>query len=123
MPNNIAQGKLILILNDEVLTIGPDIHWARSEFAPPAKYETDIPVRNSDRVLHFVMEVGVMTQPGSDYLYGIDLIGNERTILTNDLTWRTGFDKSGLGFPHPTINRFKGVIKLEGDSRDIPWNS
>jgi hypothetical protein len=34
-----------------------------------------------------------------------------------------GFNADNLGFLHPTINRFKAIVRVNGDSRDIPWNS
>ena len=64
-----------------------------------------------------------MTKPGGDYSYGIDLIGNDRVIIQNNLDSRMGFETGKLGLPHQTINRFKAIMEITGDSRDIPWNS
>jgi hypothetical protein len=114
---------LEIFFNGEKVNIMPDIPWAKSEFTPPSRYITDIPVLGNGRKLHFEISAGVMIQPGEDYSYGIDFIGNKRVILQNNLDGRMGFDKDRLGFPHPTINRFKAVVRVSGDSRDIPWNS
>jgi hypothetical protein len=121
--DEIKDKTLEIVFNDERISIFPDVPWAKSQYAPPARYITDIPVPNSDRHLHAEITAGVMIQPGEDYTYGIDFVGNRRLILHNNLDGRMGFVKEKLGFPHPTINRFKAVVRIDGDSRDIPWNS
>ncbi len=119
--DELMDGTLAIFFSGEKVKIMPDIPWAKSEFTPPSRYITDIPVNG--RKLHFEITAGVMIQPGEDYAYGIDFVGNKRVILQNNLDGRMGFDKDRLGFPHPTINRFKAVVRVSGDSRDIPWNS
>ena len=121
--DEIKDGTVEISFNGVVTTIYPEIPWAKSEYAPPARYMTDIPVSGNGRVLNFNMTAGVMIKPGEAYSYGIDFIGNKRVILQNNLDARMGFDADRLGFPHPTINRFKAIARVNGDSRDIPWNS
>jgi len=121
--DEIKDGTVEISFNGAVIAIYPEIPWAKSEFAPPARYVTDIPVSGNGRVLNFEMTAGVMIKPGEAYSYGIDFIGNKRVILQNNLDARMGFDTDRLGFPHPTINRFKAIARVNGDSRDIPWNS
>jgi hypothetical protein len=121
--DDIKDGTVEISFNGEAITIYPEIPWAKSEYAPPARYVTDIPVSGNGRVLNFEMTTGVMLKPGEAYSYGIDFIGNKRVILQNNLDARMGFDADNLGFPHPTINRFKAIVRVNGDSRDIPWNS
>lgn len=121
--DEIKDGTVEISFNGEVITIYPEIPWAKSEYAPPARYVTDISVSGNGRVLNFEMTAGVMLKPGEAYSYGIDFIGNKRVILQNNLDARMGFDADNLGFPHPTINRFKAIVRVNGDSRDIPWNS
>lgn len=121
--DEIEDGTLTITFNGQRIDFTPEVPWAKSEYTPPSRYITDIPVPDSDRELHFEITLGVMTRPGEDYSYGIDFIGNKRVILWNNLDGRMGFKKERLGFPHPTINRFKAVVRVNGDSRDIPWNS
>lgn len=121
--DDIKDGTVEISFNGEAITIYPEIPWAKSEYAPPARYVTDIPVSGNGRVLNFEMTTGVMLKPGEAYSYGIDFIGNKRVILQNNLDARMGFDADNLGFSHPTINRFKAIVRVNGDSRDIPWNS
>ena len=121
--DEIKEGKLQIIFNDSIIKVFPEFPWSKSEYAPPSRYITDIPILHSDRKIHVEITIGVMTQPGEEYSYGIDFIGNGRIILQNNLDWRMGFKKERLGMAHPTINRFKAVVRVSGDSRDIPWNS
>lgn len=121
--DEIKDETLAIEFNGERISIFPDIPWAKSQYAPPARYTTNIPVPDSDRQLHAEITAGVMAEPGEDYTYGIDFVGNKRVILQNNLDARMAFVKGKLGHPHPTINRFKAVVRVSGDSRDIPWNS
>ena len=121
--DEIKDESLLIIFNEERISLYPDVLWAKSQYAPPSRYITDIPVSVDHRQLHFEMTAGVMVHPGEDYAYGIDFIGNRRVILQNNLDARMGFEKEKLGYPHPTINRFKAIVRVDGDSRDIPWNS
>lgn len=121
--DEIKEGNLQVTFNGEIIEIITKIPWSKSEYAPPSRYITDVPVPHSDRKVHVEITLGVMTQPGEEYSYGIDFIGNGRIILQNNLDWRMGFKRERLGLAHPTINRFKAVVRVSGDSRDIPWNS
>lgn len=121
--DHIKDGSLKIIFNNELIEPIPRIPWSKSEYAPPSRYITDIPVPQSDRKIHVKITLGVMTKPGEEYSYGIDFIANRRMILQDNLDWRMGFKKERLGLPHPTINRFKAVVRINGDSRDMPWNS
>ena len=121
--DEIEDESLTILFNSEKVKFTLEEPWSKSEYTPPSRYTTDIPVIKSDRKLHFKMTLGIMTRPGEDYSYGIDFIGNKRVILRNNLDWRMGFKKERLGFPHPTINRFKAIVRVSGDSRDIPWDS
>jgi len=121
--DEIKEETLRIIFNDKIIEIVPEIPWSKSDYAPPSRYITDIPVPPSDRKVHVEITLGVMAQAGEEYSYGIDFIGNGRIILQNNLDWRMGFKKERLGLAHPTINRFKAVVRVSGDSRDIPWNS
>lgn len=121
--DEIGSGTIQMVYNGEIISLIPEVPWAKSAYAQPSTYITDIPVGNDHRGLHFEMTVGVMTEPGEDYSYGIDLVGNRRVILHNNLDARMGFDKDRLGSPHPTINRFRAIVRVSGESQDIPWNS
>ena len=121
--DEIKDMSLVIMFNEEQISVYPEIPWAKSQYAPPSRYITDLSVDNTGRKLHFEMTAGVMTKPGADYAYGIDFIGNRRVILLNNLDSRMGFDKERLGSHHPTINRFKAVVRVSGSSEDIPWNS
>lgn len=121
--DEIEEKSLTILFNSKKVKLTLEEPWSKSEYTPPSRYTTDIPVIKSDRKLHFEMTLGIMTRPGEDYSYGIDFIGNKRVILRNNLDGRMGFKKERLGFPHPTINRFKAIVRVNGDSRDIPWNS
>ncbi len=121
--DEIKSESLTILFNGEKVKFTLEEPWSKSEYTPPSRYITDIPVMKTDRKLHFEMTLGIMTRPGEDYSYGIDFIGNKRVILRNNLDGRMGFKKERLGFPHPTINRFKAIVRVSGDSRDIPWNS
>lgn len=121
--DEIIVGALKILFNDEPVQAIPEAPWAKSDYAPTVKYLTAIPVDGTGRYLQVEIVAGVMTQPGGEYSYGVDLIGNKRIILQNNLDSKMGFEKGLLGFPHPTINRFKAIVRLSGESRDIPWNS
>jgi len=121
--DELQEGSLKIIFNKDSIKLIPEIPWAKSEYAPPTRYITDIPVPQNKKKIHLEITAGIMTKPGENYSYGIDFIGNKRVILQNNLDWRMGFEKDRLGLPHPTINRFRAIVRITGDSRDIPWNS
>ncbi len=121
--DEIDSGRVVMRINEQPLMVTPRIPFAKSKYAPPTRYVTDIPVPRKDRQVHVEITLGVMTKPGGDYAYGVDLIGNRRVILKHNLDWRTGFVKKRLGRAHPTINRFRAVVRLTGHSKDIPWDS
>ncbi|MHA2263633.1 MAG: ATP-binding protein [Candidatus Thorarchaeota archaeon] len=114
---------LRLFFNEELVIVGPEVSWAISDYAPPSKYIMELPVFGSERTLHVEIVAGIMTSPGGDYTYGIDFIGNRRLVLKYNLDQRMGFVKERLGGPHPTINRFRAIVRVDGESKDIPWNS
>ncbi len=110
-------------VNGEHLEVFPGVQWAKSEYAPPVCINSKLEVPAVGRSVEVTLCVGVMVAPGERMEYGFDLICNGREVLEHVTDYRLGFSQDYLGNPHQTINRFRGVIKLSGDARDIPWNS
>jgi hypothetical protein len=99
------------------------ILWAKSKNVPPTILRTSLKVPNSSRKVRFELTVGITvdTWPLSDI--GFDVICNGRLIVAHVADYRLGFEEGRLGAAHFTLNRFRGIIRLDGEPRDIPWNS
>ncbi len=69
--------------------------------------------------------VGLMLESSQKGNFGFDLFCNNRRILKEVIDYRLGFKKGtdALGSPHPSIAWFRGLIKINGKNRLMPWNS
>lgn len=121
--NELKSGKIEILFNDEAISETEFWQWAINEYAPPSKYVTELEVPKTKRILNLEITAGIMTQSWGEDEYGITFIANGRVIFQNNLSSDVGFKKGHLGGRHPTINRFKAIVTVSGDNRDIPWNS
>lgn len=119
----LTENNIKIFFNNSLVGEKPNIPFAYSAYAPVCRYSTTISVQNTDRSINFEMLVGIMTKHGSNYEYGIDFYGNNRIILQYNLDYKMGFIEGKLGRAHQTINRFRAEVKINGLSKDIPWNS
>jgi len=71
------------------------------------------------------MTIGLMLESSQTGKYGFDLFCNDRRILSEVNDHRLGFRKgsNALGTPHSTIAWFRGIIRLNGKNKNMPWNS
>jgi len=111
-----------LLLNGE--NVEPTIfcNWA---FPPydrhPRTYKTFISV--DGRKVMVDVTIGLMLESSQTGEYGFDIFCNDRLILKNYKNPEIGFMTGLLGYPHPAIARFKGIVRISGANMDMPWNS
>ncbi len=55
--------------------------------------------------------------------YGVYFYCNERLIARAAKSYDVGFTKGLAGLPHPKVSLTRVLVYLNGDSRDMPWNS
>jgi len=69
--------------------------------------------------------VGLMLESSQKGNFGFDLFCNDRRILKEVIDYRLGFKKGtdALGSPHSTIAWFRGIIRINGKNKHMPWNS
>ncbi|HEC75660.1 MAG TPA: ATP-binding protein [Thermoplasmatales archaeon] len=106
------------------VTLAPIIfdRWAYPPGREPRRYIFNIPCENEEYIKVELL-VGLMLESSQTGEYGFDVYCNDRMILKNVNDYRLGFKSSMLGQPHPTVAWFKGIIRLNGKNRFMPWNS
>lgn len=111
-----------LLLNGEEIKPTLFESWA---FPPhgrhPRTYKTF--VRVDGRKVTVDVTVGLMLESSQTGEYGFDVFCNDRLILKNYKGQEIGFVPGLLGYPHPTIAWFKGIVRINGANTDMPWNS
>ncbi|MCU1241712.1 MAG: hypothetical protein JWO71_2438 [Candidatus Acidoferrum typicum] len=55
--------------------------------------------------------------------YGVYFYCNDRLVARALKTFEVGFTKGFAGVPHPKVSLTRVIVSLNGDSRDMPWNS
>jgi hypothetical protein len=114
--------RFILMVNGE--PIKPSI-FDKWSFPPhgryPRTYKTFISV--DGRRVNVEITVGLMLKSSQTGEYGFDIFCNDRMILKNYRHPEIGFTTKILGYPHAAIAWFKGVVRISGANRDMPWNS
>ncbi|MFA5862555.1 MAG: ATP-binding protein, partial [Candidatus Thermoplasmatota archaeon] len=63
----------------------------------------------------------ISSPAGGDY--GVFWYCNDRLIVRGLKSHHVGFDKGNIGQPHPEISLLRCIVRLRGETQDMPWNS
>jgi hypothetical protein len=96
--------------------------WAYPPGREPRKYIFNIEC-DSEETIKLELTVGLMLESSQTGEFGFNVYCNDRLILKNVNDYRLGFKSGMLGQPHPTVAWFKGIIRLNGKNKFMPWNS
>ncbi len=78
----------------------------------------------SDRDVDVEILTGLINHSGdSDNSYGIFFYCNDRLVTRGLTDFSVGFESGQIGHPHYNISLVRTIVKLKGQSRDMPWNS
>jgi len=112
-----------IILNDSPLKgITFDKDWTYPEKYSPRCFSDQIAI--GDREIKVEITSGLINHSGDvDNSYGIFFYCNNRLIARGLTDYLVGFESGKIGTPHYNISLARTIIKLNGQSRDMPWNS
>jgi hypothetical protein len=113
--------KIRIIVNGSTITPIIFNSWAYPPLRGPRKYLFDL--KEDINVIKLELTVGLMIESSQKGDWGFDLYCNDRLILRNVTDYRLGFKSKELGLPHATSAWFKGIIRINGKNRYMPWNS
>jgi Histidine kinase-, DNA gyrase B-, and HSP90-like ATPase len=98
-------------------------NWAYPPDFAPRKYTGILPTEGNRRIrIEAVAGLSRESSPAAGE-YGVYFYCNERLIARGLKTFEVGFTKGLAGLPHPKVSLTRVLISLNGDARDMPWNS
>ena len=114
---------IIIIVNGETLEkILFDNSWTYAPDYPPSTFTSQIAI--DDRSVDVEIACGLIDHSGDpDESYGVFMYCNNRLVARGLVDYTVGFTSGGIGLPHYNISLVRTIVKLKGQSRDMPWNS
>jgi hypothetical protein len=118
----ILEGIKIIVNGATLKAITFDKSWTFPKKYAPKCFSNKIIV--NDRTVNVEIISGLIDHPGdSDNSYGVFFYCNNRLIVRGLVDYDIGFESGKIGIPHYNISLARTIIKLTGQSRDMPWNS
>jgi len=118
----IDRGVTINVNGEKLLAINFDDQWSYPTDLYPRQFSATIPVE--DRTVSVDIVSGLIDHPGDpDNSYGVFIYCNNRLIARGLTDFSVGFSSGLIGNPHYNISLVRTIVKLKGQSRDMPWNS
>ena len=95
--------------------------WSYPPNMFPIQFSVQIPVE--DRTVDVEIVSGLLDHPGDpDNSYGIFIYCNNRLIARALTDFSVGFSSGMIGNPHYNVSLARTIVKLKGQSRDMPWD-
>lgn len=118
----IERGVTITVNGEKLCAINFDDQWAYPPNLYPRQFSATIPVE--DRSVSVEIVSGLIDHPGDpDNSYGVFIYCNNRLIARGLTDFSVGFSTGLIGNPHYNISLVRTIVKIKGQSRDMPWNS
>ncbi len=116
------RGASIKVNGDRITAINFDDQWSYPPNLYPTQFSAQIPIEN--RKVDVEILSGLIDHPGDpDNSYGIFLYCNNRLIARGLTDFIVGFSSGMIGNPHYNISLVRTIVKIKGQSRDMPWDS
>lgn len=117
------ENNTVILMNG--IPIRPTVftnNWVYPKGYEPTSFSEAIPIE--DREINVEIVCGLIDHPGDpDNSYGVFFYCNDRLIAKGLTDFSVGFVAGQVGNPHYNISLVRTVVKLNGQSRDMPWNS
>lgn len=118
----IDRGALISVNGEQLAAINFDDQWSYPPDRYPCRFLATIPVE--DRHVDVDILSGLIDHPGDpDKSYGVFVYCNGRLIARALADFSVGFSSGMIGNPHYNISLVRTIVRLKGQSGDMPWNS
>lgn len=118
----IDRGASIIVNKDKLTARSFENEWSYPPNLFPTQFSAKIPVE--DRFVDVEIISGLIDHPGDpDNSYGVFLYCNNRLIGRALTDFSVGFSSGMIGNPHYNISLTRTIVKLKGQSRDMPWDS
>jgi len=118
----IKRGVTIEVNGDSLNAIIFDDEWSY----PPKLFPTEFigRVEIEDRHVDVQILSGLINHPGHpDDSYGVFIYCNQRLIARAMKDYTVGFTPGLVGNPHYNISLVRTIVTMQGQSRDMPWDS
>lgn len=116
------RGTTIKVNGDTITAINFDGQWSYPPNLYPTQFSAQIPIE--DRKVDVEILSGLIDHPGDpDNSYGIFIYCNNRLIARGLTDFSVGFSSGMIGNPHYNISLVRTIVKIKGQSRDMPWDS
>lgn len=120
--NFIKKGTVINLNGKKLEPITFDAEWSYPPEFLPTLFATKIPIE--DRNVTVEILSGLIDHPGDpDRSYGVFVYCNDRLVVRDLTDYSVGFVAGMVGNPHYNISLVRTIVRLKGQSRDMPWNS
>lgn len=116
-------GNFSLLVNKQEVTAVEFEAWAYPPDFPPMRFHGDLHLAHG-KVVAVEALVGLtnVSSPATGE-YGLYLYCNNRLIVRGLKSHHVGFDKGNIGVPHPDLSLVRAIVRLRGETKDMPWNS
>jgi len=118
----IERGVSVVLNGEKLPAITFDDQWAYPPNLFPKQFAARIPVE--DREVGVEIVSGLIDHPGDpDNSYGVFVYCNGRLIARGLTDFAVGFTIGQIGNPHYNISLVRTIVRIKGQSRDMPWDS
>jgi Histidine kinase-, DNA gyrase B-, and HSP90-like ATPase len=118
----IDRGAVIKVNAEKLDAINFDDQWSYPPNLFPSRFSATIPIE--DRKVDVEIVSGLIDHPGEpDNSYGVFVYCNNRLIARSLTDFSVGFSTGMIGNPHYNISLVRTIVRLKGQSADMPWNS
>ena len=116
------RGAVIQVNGEKLTAINFDDQWSYPPELHPTRFSSTIPI--ADRQVELELFSGLIDHPGDpDKSYGVFFYCNNRLIARALTDFSVGFSPGMIGNPHYNISLVRTIVRLKGQSGDMPWNS
>lgn len=118
----IIEGVKIILNGAELTAKTFDKEWAFPKKYVPRRFSGVIII--DEREVKVEIISGLINHSGDqDNSYGVFFYCNNRLIGRGLTDYSVGFESGKIGIPHYNISLARTIVRLNGQSRDMPWNS
>jgi len=119
----LTNDKVTISLNGTELTPIFFDAWSYPPDYEPRHYHGELPLTDG-RTVRVDVTAGLSheSSPAAGE-YGVYFYCNDRLVARALKSFDVGFMKGYAGLPHPKVSLTKVIVALNGDARDMPWNS